>query len=119
MTTYVREDQMWISLNGDPVPWDLTEGGSYSIGYEPLTLWRVRSDRTLPLVHELIKRVGRPAEVSLEHITYEGQRTGRGLVYEGVLASVAPASCDANSSAMARDSVVLNVYSTRPLGPRE
>lgn len=118
MTTYVREDMMYVTVGDDPVPWDQATGGEKtgSMRFDPLVLRRVVSDKTIPLLLALTKRVGGRTEVTLEQMNMAGERTGDGLVYEGRIASVRPASYNANAAGVAQDVVTIKPFRIRRLG---
>lgn len=117
---YLREDMVLILLGDDPIAWTSAEGGSVLKGmrrrYEPLLLERIRSDMNLPFLMDHITSVGKRSEVVLEHLDQNGNPMGVGLVYEGRITCVTPASANANKAAIATDTAILQPTNVRLLG---
>jgi hypothetical protein len=116
--TYLRSDMFYITLDGDPTPWDRAEGGDVTYSrrktvYEDLTISRPRQHDS-PVV-SLIERVGKRTEVKLIYLNADGTKSDYGVVYEGKLLQFRPATADANHCEIATDRVVLSPTAIRPL----
>lgn len=119
---YLRVDQSVVYLDADPTPgpWARAEGGAVSIDdtgrtIEDVTLWRHHRQQDRETLLYFLKRLGKPASITLFHLDSQGLAQNGGWQYKGTLSGLRFVDYDANRSNAAMYSVTVSPTELNPI----
>lgn len=124
---FLTTDQVRVTVHAqglvDPQPWQSVYGGEANYSedrsrlYTDLVLKRVVTTETLGALVWYMRNLTHGVTVQVAHLDPDGEPTGTGILYDGVLRQVVPPFWDNNKSDVALERIVIEPATVSALVP--